>query len=713
MTTGTTHDRRTGLDALFGARNVVVIGASDNPRKLAGRPLAYLRQFGFSGGIHPVNPARRTVQGLPSHASVSALVSDLGVVPDVAILVVPAAGALAAVEECAAVGVPVAVVMSAGFAESGRDGEKVQHRMTEVAEAAGMRLLGPNCLGAFNSATGLCASFSAAFVRGLPAPGPVGIVSQSGAYGSHVVHLVGRRGIGVQYWITTGNEADIDVAEAVEWMARRPEVEVLLVYVEGVRDGERFLEALRVAHECGTRVVLLKSGSSAAGERAASAHTGAFTGSDAVFDQVLRQYGVYRARTVEEQIDVVYAAVCGGSVARNRLAIVTMSGGVGAQLCDSAATYGLEVPLLPESAQRQVRELLPYATVSNPVDCTAQVLQDMRVLRGSLEVILSGHGYDALIAFFSTTLLNPDTAAEVFDAVHTAMQQRSDELVVICMVAPDETVARFERAGCLVFEDPDRAVRAVAALVELDRASRRPGRPARSWSPPDRVLSGAQDERAATRELARAGVPVQESRVAPTEEQAWQAAQELGLPAVVKVLSADVVHKTEVGGVALDLRSETDVRTAFRDVTGAVRRARPDARVDGVVVSRMAPPGVELIIGLTRDPVFGAVVVLGLGGVFVEVLGDTVIRLAPVDEAEATAMVDELRGRALLRGNRGTPAADVGAVAAAVAAVSRFGHLHREVLAVEVNPFVVWPVGGAALDGVLEISSTEEQGAQR
>ncbi|MCU1614413.1 MAG: acyl-CoA synthetase forming [Frankiales bacterium] len=703
---GSRADR--ALDALFEAKSVAVIGASNTATKLAGRPISYLLSSGYTGEIYPINPSRTEVQGLPSYAALT----DLDKVPELALVVVPGDRVEAAVRDCAAVGVPVVIVMSAGFAESGPDGAAAQQRIVDDARAAGTRLLGPNCLGAFNSGTGLCASFSAAFVRGLPTPGPVGIVSQSGAYGSHVIELIRARGIGVQYWITTGNQADIDVADAIEWMAARDDVKVILAYVEGVRDGSRLIEALRAARAARTPVVLLKSGSSNAGKRAAGSHTGELSGADAVFDQVVRQYGGYRARTVEEQIDIVYACLRGGPVHGDRLAIVTMSGGVGAQMCDSADRYGLTVPELRQGARKRVQELLPYASAVNPVDCTAQVLQDMEILTAAFEVILSERSYDAIVAFFSTVLLDPVVADRVLASVQAAMRHRAGEVIVICMVALPQTVRAFEDAGFLVFEDPDRAVRAVAALRFFTSAStgKEPKRPWAAGQTAE-ALTGRFDELSAMAELARTGIPVLESKVVVTAEEAGRAARELGLPVVLKVLSEDIAHKSDVGGVALGLQTSEAVEHAFDEVITAVRLARPDANISGALVTPMAAPGIEMLVGLTRDPSFGPVVTLGMGGIFVEILGDTTLRLAPVNHDEARGMVKDLRGSALLEGARGGVPADTEALVSALVAISEFGAEHPEVASVEINPLVVWSHGAAALDGAIEINQTDFLGA--
>ena len=699
---GKTQERSSDvLDSLFGAESVAIIGASNDPNKLAGRPLAYMLRSGFDGAIYPINPSRSEVQGQRCYPDLA----SLGAIPEIAVIAVPAAHVERAVEDCAEAGVNVAIIMSAGFAETGSDGAAVQNRLRRIARARGMRLLGPNCLGTLNAETGLCTSFSAVLSRGFPSPGPVGIVSQSGAYGAHVLHLTSQRGIGIRYWITTGNEADIDVADAIDWMAHRPEVKVILAYVEGVRDGAKFLRALQAAHESKTPVVLLKTGSSVDGARAAGSHTGALAGSDAVFDQVLRQHGVYRAHSIDEQLDVVYACVRTAPIRGRDLGIVTMSGGVGAYLCDAAERHGLLVPQLPVEAQSRMKKLLPYASVANPVDCTAQVLQQMDLLTASFETLISGGQFDAIVAFFSTVPLDPQVADAVRHSVEEGTAHRGACPVVICMVASTETIRSFEESGFLVFEDPYRAVRAIGALSWFGASFDRPVHRQSLSGESETQLTGRFSEQAVKAILQNHGIPVIASQVVTSADEAWVAASAMGLPVALKVESEDIAHKSAVGGVALHLDSESAVRAAYRSITTSVREALPGASVSGVSVSSMAPEGIETIIGMSRDQIFGPIVMLGLGGIHVELLGDVSLRLPPVDLAEAHSMIDDLRGSAILTGTRGAEPADCDALASALVALSQFVDVHHEVETVEVNPFVVWPSGATALDGVLTLSN--------
>lgn len=688
-----------GVAAVLEARSVALIGASDNRAGVSGRVLRYLREWGFTGAVYPINPRRERVQGERCWPDLATLPQ----VPDLAVIAVPAEAAVQAVRDCARLGIRAAVVLSAGFAESGTEGGRLQDDMLAAARAGGVRILGPNCIGAFNAASGLSATFSTALDGAIPVAGSVGIASQSGAYGAHLAYLAGRHGLGVRYLVTTGNEPDIDLAEVLLWMAGRPEVEVILAYAEGVKDGPRFLEALRVAHAARKPIVVLKVGRSEVGAAAARSHTAALTGSDQVYDAVFARYGVYRAKSTEEQLDIAYACVHARPRAGDRLGILSVSGGAGIQLADAAERHGLTVPPMPADAQRAVLDLIPYASAVNPVDCTAQALNHMDVFVAAWKVMLAEGGFDAIIGFFTTMPLSSHFADTLRDSIEQGTADRGDRLVVLSFVADPETLREYTRNGFLVFEDMDRAVRAVAALAWLGTAF---DRPLPDALPPVRPLVRRRyTEFEAGSLLSHAGVPTLQQRLALDVESAAAAAAELGFPVALKIASPDIEHKSDMGGVVLGLAGAAAVRRAFTTVTDAARHAAPGARIDGVLVAPMAPRGVEMIVGARIDPVFGPVVALGLGGVFVEVLRDVVLRPAPITASEAALMITELRGAALLAGARGTEPADVEALATAVAAVSHFAASYRDDLSsVEVNPLVVLPVGQGclALDAVID-----------
>lgn len=689
----------TSLDSLFRPRSVAILGASDDPNRISGRPLRYLLEGGFAGRIYPVNPNRETVQGLKAYPSLTA-VPD---VPDVALLAVPAGLTEAAVIECVEKGVRGAVIFSAGYAESGEEGLAIQQRISDIARAGGLRLLGPNCLGIFNPQIGFFGTFTQSLDREMPKPGPLGIISQSGAYGSHIAYLARRRGIGINYWITTGNEADIDVSESLEWMAAQPDIKVIMAYVEGIRDGARFRAALELAHENRKPIVMMKVGRSEVGAKAASSHTASLAGSDAIYDALFRQYGVHRAATTEEQIDVAYACARGIYPRGNKLGVVTLSGGAGVLISDSAERHGLDVAPMPEAAQKKLKELLPFASVENPVDTTAQALNDMNLLAKNMEVILDEGGYDALVGFFSTVPNTRTLSGPLRKAISDGCSRFPDRLIALSMVGDEDVVRSYEESGFLVFEDADRAVLALAALTRFQKSfERAPGLPPVAAAEP---LSGEPlSEHAAKALLGKAGIPFLGERLVAGAEEAAAAADEIGYPVVMKIVSPDIEHKTEIGGVLVGLGERSAVTEGFATLTARAAQHRPDARIEGVLVAPMAKKGVETIAGVSRDPVFGPAIMFGLGGVHVEVLKDVTFRLAPFDRAEALRMIDEIRGRALLSGVRGAPPSDIDALADVLVSLSQFAAAHRDdVETVDLNPLLVLPKGEGvvALDALV------------
>jgi len=695
---------QTGLDHLMSPDSVAIIGASSDPNRISGRAVRYLLEGDYTGRIYPVNPKRDEIQGLKAYP----VLAELPEVPDVALLFVPAAGTEQAVRDCVAAGVKAAIVCSAGYAESGDEGRALQDRIVEVARAGGLRLLGPNCLGIFNSSVGFFGTFTQSLDRDKPAPGPVGIVSQSGAYGSHIATLARMRGLGVTYWMTTGNEADIDVAEALEWMAGREDVKVIMAYVEGVRDGSRFRAALDLARRNRKPVVMMKVGRSEVGARAASSHTASLAGSDAIYDALFRQHGVYRATTTEEQVDVAYACAGGVFPKGDTLGVVTLSGGAGVLISDAAERNHLDVAPMPAEAARVLQELLPFATVDNPVDTTAQALNDMSLLSRNMEVMLEQGGYDMLLGFFSTLPMTRTLAVPLKQAIMAGCERYSDRIVALEMIGPEDMIRDYEAAGFLVFEDADRAVQALGALAWIARAWDRPEEGGAALPAAAGLRPGALSEHASKALLRDAGLPLPLETLATSAREAAMAAR--GGRVVMKIASPDILHKTEMGGVIVGVDGSEAAGEAYDTLIASAADKAPDARIEGVIVAPMAPEGIEAIVGVSRDPVFGPAVMFGLGGIHVEVLKDVSFRLAPFGPSEARAMVDEIRGRALLDGVRGAAGADLSALTDLLVWVSEFAAANAGSLeTIDLNPVRLMPDGLVILDALVVGSDTRRE----
>jgi acyl-CoA synthetase (NDP forming) len=688
------------LDPLFKPRSVALIGASDDVARIGGRPLRYLREGGFKGAVYPVNPKRDTVQGIRSYSSVAALPE----VPDVAILAVPAQGTVQALRDCADRDVKAAVVFSAGFAEASEQGRLAQDEIAGIARYSGMRVLGPNCLGLFNAGIGYYGTFSAILDAAFVEPGPVAVVSQSGAYGSHIAHLARQRGLGIGQWITTGNECDIDVAEALRWVIDQADVKVVMAYAEGIRDRDTFIEALEVARAREKAIIFLKVGRSDVGAQAVSSHTAALAGSDAVFDAVLRQYGAYRARTTAEHLDVAYACARGLYPAGNRFGIFTLSGGFGIQMADDASACGLDVAPMPEAAQNELKAMLPYASPRNPVDATAQALTDLPLMTSYIAAMLEKGGYHLFAGIFGSGPASPTFSAKLRQALRTAAAGHEGRVLALSMSAPTEIVRAYEDDGFLVFEDGSALVNALAALVCFRRSfdaakARRAASAAATRIAP---LDGALSEHEAKSLLRAAGIAFPKEALVRPDQDAGAAAAVIGFPVVIKICSPDIAHKTEIGGVIVGPRNEAEARDAAHTILSRARDQRPDARIDGVIVSPMIKGGVETIAGVVRDPTFGPVIMFGLGGVFVEVLKDVTFRAAPFDVAEAQRMIREIRGFAMLEGVRGAPPADIDALAAMLSRLSQFATDNAELIeSIDLNPVLAMPRG----EGVMPLDA--------
>ncbi|MCA3180842.1 MAG: acetate--CoA ligase family protein [Burkholderiaceae bacterium] len=690
------------LDPLFSPRSIAIVGASDTPSRIGGVPVDLLKRMGWAGRVLPINPKSATVQGLPAFASLR----DVGEPIDLAVFAVPQSAIDAAMDDAVAAGVRAAVVFTAGFAEVGGDGVAAQARLAARAREAGIRVVGPNCLGVMNCRERMYATFSPAPGIGVARPGSIGLVSQSGAFGAYAYSLARDRGIGLSVWASTGNEADVQVADVIAWMARDPHTSVIMAYIEGVRDGDRMRRALADAHAARKPVVVVKVGRTALGAQAAASHTASLAGDDAVYDALFRQYGVYRARDIEEFFNVAHGAAVAGLPRNDRIALFTLSGGVGAFMADEAATVGLDVAETAPAVQAEILSWVPFAAPRNPIDITGQVSQDPSLIERATRAVLGAGDYGAWLGFMAAAGAG-NALWPVFQSLAEGLRRdHPGTLIAISTLFSPERRDRLAELGCLSFAEPADAVRTIGALARIGAALSRPVPPAIGDAPPAslRLAPGALDEPASLALLASHGVPTIDARVARDAAEAARIAVSVGTGArwAIKVVSPDLLHKTDVGGVKLGV-APGDAAAAFDAVTSAARDARPDARIDGALLAPMVAGGVECILGARVDPVFGPVVMFGLGGAFVEVLRDVSIRVAPITREDALAMIREVRAFPLLDGARGRPRCDLEALADALLALARLAMDARGTLeSIDVNPFVVFargagPGGASAL----------------
>jgi acetate---CoA ligase (ADP-forming) len=686
------------LVPLLAPSSVAIFGASNDPSRISGRSLRYYREAGFKGALYPINPTRDTVQDLPAFPDLAAVPGPV----ECAVIAVPANLAVEAMEACVKKGVRGVIMFTAGFAEIGAEGRALQETVTGIARNGGIRLCGPNCLGLFNMRIGHTPTFSSFLEEGPTPAGPLGMITQSGAFGTHLLALTARRGISVGVWMSTGNEAEVQVADGISFLADDPETQAIACYMEAIQDGERFAVAVKRARENGKPVIAMKVGGSEIGAAAAASHTASLAGSDAVYDAVLRQLGVERAKTPEDLVEIAYACTRGRLPRSRRLAVVTMSGGAGVLMADAAEEEGLELTPLSDDSQKQVLGWVPFAAPRNPVDVTAQALNDPSILDKGFDLLLGTEGFPSLVGFFTTWASSPQMAEPLFKSVSGAAARYPECYLALSAIASPEMQRRYEAAGVGLYEDPWRAVAAVAAAIRCAERLRTPPHPAPPVPAMPPLPAGAVGEYEAKRILAAAGIPILEERLAKSAAEAQDAGR-LGDRLVLKIVSPEITHKTEVGGVMLDVPAG-EAGAAYEQLVARVRERAPQARLDGVLISPMLRGGVEMILGVQNDAVFGPVVMLGLGGIFVEVMRDVTFRIAPFGTEEARAMIDELRGAAILKGARGQKPADLGALAETVSRLSLFAAAHRDRLAsVDINPLLVRPEGEgvAALDALI------------
>ncbi len=678
--------------------SVAIVGASDDRRKIGGRPLHYLLNHGYSGDIFPVNPRGNRIQGLRNYQQIG----DLPHAPDLAIVALPARLVLQSLQELAAIGTKAAVLFSAGFAEMGDDGVRLQQAISDIASASGMRIIGPNCLGIFNANIGMFATFSTSLEQNTPTGGSVAVASQSGAYASHLSMLATERRMPIGYWFSTGNECDVEVAECIQWLAERDDVKVIIAYAEGIRRGDRLREALATAHRNATTVVFIKVGRSDVGSEAARSHTASLTGSDAVFDCLCDQYGAYRAHDTEEALDVAYAACNGRIPGSRRTGLMTVSGGVGIHMADCADELGLAVTPMPTDAEQTLREILPYAGTRNPVDVTAQVINEVALFQEFLDVTLDRGEYDIVVIYFTFVAAVADMIEPMATTLTRVTGKYPDRLIVLSIIAPDDIVQRYEQTGCLVIQDPWRAVRAAAALAQIGENFRRPALPPVSSNPV--ALTGSHANEYETKLLLQQfGINTSQELLVDTPSDVLAAGDSLGWPVVLKIVSADIEHKTEVGGVVVNVERQS-AEAAATNMLNEVRRRRPQARIDGMLVAQSLQDGIEVIAGIVHDDCFGPVVVFGLGGVFVEVLKDLSFGLAPLDEIQANKMIDATRAGVLLEGFRGGVGADRAALVELLLNIGAFADRHRgHIQTMDLNPVLLMAPdqGAVVLDALL------------
>ncbi|WP_422085175.1 acetate--CoA ligase family protein [Variovorax sp.] len=689
----------TDLSRLIHPRSIALVGASDRPQSIGGRTLSNLLDHSqIDGELYLVNPTKAELRGRRCWPSVTSLPQT----PDVAVIAVPASGVLAVMEECAARRVPFAIILTSGFGEAGPEGEQAQARLKEIADQAGMRIYGPNCPGLTNVNQRLGMTFSPSFPHDL-VKGPIGLATQGGGLGRNVMQAM-ERGIGIGLWASTGNEVDLQVADFIHYMATAPDIKVIVTLLEGIKDGPRFLAALQCAADNGKPVIALKVGKSEYGQRAAQSHTASLTGSAEVNSAVFRQYGVIEVDDIDELVDTAWLFARAMPSEREAIGVYCSSGGTTALTADAVGLAGLTLAEFAPHTTELLRSKLPdYAAVNNPVDTTAAVLSDADLIESTLGAVAADPNLGCVIA--PIALDYGETTIRMAQTIIAAQARVQSPIVPIWM--SDRLGEGYRMLVAAGFAPPRSVGKAITAIKRwTEWGQRHRGmagqsvrrRPASMPQAPAGAVRNLSELEAKTL-LGQAGIPLLPVAVARTRAEARLLADGMGYPVVAKIASPDILHKSDIGGVKVGISHGLQVELAWDDIMASARHHKPGAAIDGLLIEKMAPSGgIELMAGVTRDPVFGHVMTFGMGGVYVEILRDVTRRLLPLSAADAASMVREMRCFPVLAGARGRPVADVPALERLLMGVSEFVMANAErIEEMDLNPIWVGAEGEGAL----------------
>ncbi|HIC88765.1 MAG TPA: CoA-binding protein [Anaerolineae bacterium] len=691
----------TSLEVFFNPRGVAVIGASRSPNKVSHGLLHNLTTGGYAGPIYPVNPKAEEILGLRCYP-------DIGSVPDpveLGVIVLPPRLTPTAVEACGQRGLRGVIIISSGFREVGPEGKRLEEAALAAARRYGMRLLGPNCVGTVDTSVNL----NATFIRGMPDRGPIAFMSQSGAICGSVVDWARGRGIGFSRFVSLGNQADVNETEVMSHLAEDEHTQVIAAYLEGIRDGNHFMQvASRVSHR--KPVIVLKAGRTGAGARAAASHTGALAGAYAAYQAAFRQAGVLETDSIEALFEYAVTLAYQPLPTGNRVAILSNAGGPAVIAADWLASEHLALAdLTPETVAHLRSNLAPDAQVKNPVDMLGGA--DHHDYAQALKALLQDPQVDAVIAILvPQALIDPVAVATAVGEVAGAYA--GSKPVLACFVGDASVRAAWpvlHRYHIPPFVFPAAAVRALGAAQRRQAWLSRPVEPPARITDVDaevvarriaawRASGYSQLGEGAVRPLLAAyGIPVVPGEMVHTAEAAAEVATQLGFPVALKLISPDVLHKSEIGGVMLNLDSPDAVRSSYSTLLSRVDGKVPEAHVEGVLVERMAKPGREVIVGMRRDPQFGPLLMFGLGGVYVELIQDVAFRVAPLSRRDAQEMIAETKAGRVLAGLRGQPPADTDQVVDIILRLAQLAQDHPQIAELEINPLVVYDAGQGAL----------------
>jgi len=686
------------LDSFFAPESIALIGASRDLEKIPGRLLSMLRKNEYPGKIYPINPNYGDIDGLKCCKTIA----EVGAPIDLAVIIIPARAVVGALEECAAAGVKNCLIISSGFAEEGGDSAAMQDRIVAIAKRTGMRISGPNAEGFMSEVQKVAATFSPT-VDVKPGHVPlvatkrrVAVVAQSGGIGFAIKHRAKALGVAISYCVSAGNESDLGAGEFLDYMVQDASTDVIMLFIEGIRDVDKFLEAARRAADARKPVIVTKVGRSGAGQRAAASHTASMAGWSAAYDAVFAKYGFIVSNDMDEAVTIAAVLASNPLPKGDRVGVLTVSGGGGIWGADSVSMQGLQVPVLSAGVQAKIKQRMPsYGAAGNPIDVTAQGVSSGG-LQKTIELLDGSDEVDATLVVLS---LSSETRMWFKEAELKPVISAQNKPVVFYSYTLPSDFARRElaKSGVVVLSGLTHVGVAMRRLLDYSRFRLAPAADAASL--PARDLSAHLEapklSEADSKALLRdAGISLPEEVLVAERDALDAAIERVGFPLVMKIQSPDIAHKSEVGGVRVNIIAKGEAFSAYWELLESAQKHRPNAAIQGVLMSPMAKKGVEIIIGTLNDATFGAMIMVGLGGITTELFRDVIYRPAPVSADEAASMLSDLKAATLLRGFRGAPKADVAALSKLISQVSVLAaRLQDQVAEMELNPVLVHPEG--------------------
>ena len=697
-------NKKNNAQYIFSPRSIAVIGASTREESVGRAVFSNILFSGYTGIVYPVNPKARGILGVRAYRSVWDIPGEV----DLAVVIVPSSQVPIVMEECGEKGVKAAIVITAGFKEIGKKGAALERKVVEISKKYSIAMMGPNCLGVINTDPEI--SLNATFVREMLKEGNIAFISQSGALGLAALEYAREKNIGLSKFFSIGNKADITENDLLESLKDDPNTDVILLYLEDLTDPKGFIKLAReITSELPKRkpILAVKSGRTIEGAKAASSHTGALSSSDEAYDSFFTQCGVLRVETVQELFNYAMAFSTQPLPKGNNVAIVTNAGGFGILATDAAVRHGLKMATFEKHTYEKLEQGLPHtANIENPVDIIGDARKDRYIL--ALDTVLKDKNVDGAIMIATPPPMIP--MKEVIYAISDIILKQKKPVMVCIMGVTDVTPSLkiLDENNIPHYRFPEAAARALANLSAYSQWLGRPRAEVRTFKNIDKdtvkkVLNSARKEKRrflpepeAHRVLQAYGFPVLDSRLAKNEAEGIKFAEEIGYPVVLKIVSPDILHKVDVGGVKLNIRNEKELKKAYKDIINNVENGKPDARIWGIFIQKMVKGGKEIIIGMNRDPHFGAMLMFGLGGVYVEALKDVTFRIAPISDLSALQMIKDIRSYKILKGFRGEKSSDIDSIAECLERLSQLVTDFCEIAELDINPLIVFDKGKGA-----------------